>query len=95
LRHAGLYRKLPFDPAKDFDGVVTAVSGSYVLAVHPGVPFRSVAELIAFAKAKPGQAHLCLGRCRIDGASGFRVLQAVGGRGHSARALSWRGTRNN
>ena len=51
----GLYRKLPFDPAKDFDGVVTAVSGSYVLAVHPSVPFRSVAELIAFAKANPGK----------------------------------------
>jgi len=47
----GLYRKLPFDPAKDFDSVVTAVSGSYVLAVHPSVPFRTVAELIAFAKA--------------------------------------------
>ena len=30
----GLYRKLPFDPVKDFDGIVTAVSGSYVLAVE-------------------------------------------------------------
>jgi tripartite-type tricarboxylate transporter receptor subunit TctC len=51
----GLYRKLPFDPVKDFDGVITAVSGIYVLAVHPGLPFNSVAELIAHAKANPGK----------------------------------------
>ena len=34
----GLYRKLPFDPVKDFAGVVTAVSGSYVLAVNNDMP---------------------------------------------------------
>jgi tripartite-type tricarboxylate transporter receptor subunit TctC len=51
----GLYRKLPFDPVKDFDGVITAVSGSYVLAVSAGAPFKTVAELIAYAKAHPGQ----------------------------------------
>jgi tripartite-type tricarboxylate transporter receptor subunit TctC len=51
----GLYRKLPFDPVKDFDGVVTAVSGSYVLAVNNDMPFKSVAELIAHAKANPGK----------------------------------------
>ena len=50
----GLYRTLPFDPVKDFDGIVTAVSGIYVLAVNADVPFKSVAELIAFAKANPG-----------------------------------------
>src|SRR6185503_8279902 len=43
----GLYRKLPFDPVKDFDGVVTAVSGSYVLAVAADAPFKTVAELTA------------------------------------------------
>ena len=32
----GLYRKLSFDPVADFDGVITAVSGLYVLAVSPG-----------------------------------------------------------
>jgi len=51
----GLYRKLPFDPVKDFDGVITAVSGSYVLAVRADAPFKSVAELIAYAKANPGK----------------------------------------
>src|SRR4029079_3686503 len=51
----GLYRKLPFDPVKDFDGIITAVSGSYVLAVSAEAPFKTLAELIAYAKAHPGQ----------------------------------------
>jgi tripartite-type tricarboxylate transporter receptor subunit TctC len=61
LAHSGLtympgfYRKLPFDPAKDFDGIVIAVSGIYVLAVNLDLPVKSVAELIAYAKANPGK----------------------------------------
>ncbi len=51
----GLYKKLPFDPVKDFAGVITAVSGSYVLAVSAQAPFKSVAELVAYAKANPGK----------------------------------------
>jgi tripartite-type tricarboxylate transporter receptor subunit TctC len=51
----GLYRKLPFDPEKDFDGIITAVSGSYVLAVSTSAPYKTVAELIAYAKANPGK----------------------------------------
>jgi tripartite-type tricarboxylate transporter receptor subunit TctC len=51
----GLYRKLPFDPVRDFEGIVTAVSGIYVLVVNPKVPFKSVAGLIAYAKANPGK----------------------------------------
>jgi tripartite-type tricarboxylate transporter receptor subunit TctC len=46
---------LPFDPVRDFEGIVTAVSGIYVLVVNPTVPFKSVAELIAYAKANPGK----------------------------------------
>jgi tripartite-type tricarboxylate transporter receptor subunit TctC len=51
----GLHAELPFDPAKDFAGVITAVSGSYVLAVNNQLPVRSVAELIAHAKSHPGK----------------------------------------
>jgi tripartite-type tricarboxylate transporter receptor subunit TctC len=51
----GLYKKLPFDPVRDFEGIITAVSGIYVLVVNPAVPFKSVAELIAYAKANPGK----------------------------------------
>jgi tripartite-type tricarboxylate transporter receptor subunit TctC len=51
----GFYRKLPFDPVRDFEGIVTAVSGIYVLVVNPKVTFKSVAGLIAYAKANPGK----------------------------------------
>jgi len=51
----GLYRKLPFDPVKDFDGVITAVSGSYVLAVAADAPFKTTSELIEYARANPGK----------------------------------------
>jgi len=51
----GLYSKLPFDPLKDFDGVITAVSGTYVLAVSNDAPFKTIPELIAYAKANPGK----------------------------------------
>src|SRR5215510_11226092 len=51
----GLYRKLAFDPVRDFDGVGIAVSGIYIVAVNPSVPVHSLAELIAFAKANPGK----------------------------------------
>ena len=51
----GLHNDLPFDPVKDFAGVVTAVSGSYVLAVNPNMPINSVAGLIAYATQNPGK----------------------------------------
>jgi tripartite-type tricarboxylate transporter receptor subunit TctC len=51
----GLYKKLPFDPVKDFTGVVVAISGVYVLVVNPAVPVKSVQELVAYAKANPGK----------------------------------------
>jgi tripartite-type tricarboxylate transporter receptor subunit TctC len=51
----GIYRTLPFDPVQDFAGIVIAVSGIYVLAVNLDLPVKSVAELIAYAKAHPGR----------------------------------------
>jgi tripartite-type tricarboxylate transporter receptor subunit TctC len=50
-----LYTKLPFDPAKDFAPITQVAGAPYMLAVHPSVPAKSVAELIAYAKANPNQ----------------------------------------
>ncbi|MEO8441753.1 MAG: tripartite tricarboxylate transporter substrate binding protein [Betaproteobacteria bacterium] len=47
--------KLPYDPEKDFAPIVVTVTQSDCLAVHPGLPARSVAELIELAKAKPDE----------------------------------------
>lgn len=50
-----IYSKLPYDTAKDFAGITTTVSVPAVLIVSPGLGVKSVKDLIAMAKAKPGQ----------------------------------------
>ena len=49
-----LHTKMPFDPVKDFAPVTQVAEVPNVLTVYPGVAARSVKELIALAKAKPG-----------------------------------------
>jgi tripartite-type tricarboxylate transporter receptor subunit TctC len=46
--------KLPFDPVKDFAPVTMVTYSPHLLAVHPSVPVKTVKELIALAKSKPG-----------------------------------------
>ena len=48
-----LYRKLGYDPLKDFAYVAVVAIGANVLVAHPSVPAKSVAELVALARAKP------------------------------------------
>ncbi len=50
-----LYSKLPYDPIKDFVAVTLVVKYINILVVNPNVPVKSVAELIALAKQKPGE----------------------------------------
>jgi len=52
---------LPFDAIKDFAPVTTVSSSELVLVVNPQVPAKSVQELIALAKAKPGQLNFASG----------------------------------
>jgi tripartite-type tricarboxylate transporter receptor subunit TctC len=52
-----LRKQLPFDPVKDFAPVTQMVSLPHVLVVHPSLPVKSVAELVALAKAKPGELN--------------------------------------
>jgi tripartite-type tricarboxylate transporter receptor subunit TctC len=46
--------KLPYDAAKDFQPVSLIATSDYILTVHPSLPARSVKELIALARSKPG-----------------------------------------
>jgi tripartite-type tricarboxylate transporter receptor subunit TctC len=50
-----------YDPLKDFVGVSLLASSYHVLAVHPSLPVRSVKELIAFAKKRPGELNYASG----------------------------------
>ena len=53
--NATLYKNLPFDVLKDFSPVILAATAPNILIVNPSVPAKSVAELIAYAKAHPGK----------------------------------------
>jgi tripartite-type tricarboxylate transporter receptor subunit TctC len=55
--NATLYSKLPFDPVKDFAGVTPVALIPNILIVHPLLPVRSVKDLVALAKSKPGQLN--------------------------------------
>ena len=71
--NASMYRKLPFDSVKDFTAITLVGTSPLVLAVHPSLPARNVKELIALAKARPGQLTY--------------VSSGVGASGHLAGAL--------
>ena len=55
VANAHLYRKLPYDSLKDFIGLTPVARLVGMLVVHPSMPVRSVKELIALAKARPGE----------------------------------------
>ena len=52
-----IYAKLPYDPRKDFAGITLTASSKYLLVVAPGLGVKSVADLVALAKARPGQLN--------------------------------------
>ena len=71
--NASLYRKLPYDSIKDFTPITLAGTSPLVLAVHPSIPAKNVKELVALARARPGQLRY--------------VSAGVGSSGHLAGAL--------
>jgi tripartite-type tricarboxylate transporter receptor subunit TctC len=55
--NAALYKRINFDPEADFAPIGLIGSQANILVVNPAVPARSMAELIAFAKANPGKLN--------------------------------------
>jgi tripartite-type tricarboxylate transporter receptor subunit TctC len=49
-----LYKKLPYDPTRDFAPIALVAAAPFVLVVHPSLPVKSVAELVKYLKANPG-----------------------------------------
>ena len=50
-----LYKKIPYDPVRDFTAVTALARGGQVMVVHPRVPVKTVKEFIALAKRQPGK----------------------------------------
>jgi tripartite-type tricarboxylate transporter receptor subunit TctC len=55
--NASVYKKLSYDPVKDFSPISLAANSPYIMSVHPSLPVRSVKEFIALAKARPGELN--------------------------------------
>ncbi len=55
--NVSLYEKLPYNPATDLLPVTQAVNALNVLVVNPALPVKTVAELVAYAKANPGKLN--------------------------------------
>lgn len=53
--NVSLYSKIPFDPVRDFAPVATVATTVYALVVNPGVEAKSVKELLALARSRPGK----------------------------------------
>jgi tripartite-type tricarboxylate transporter receptor subunit TctC len=65
-----MIKSLPYDPTRDYASVAMVCdSGPFVVAVHPDVPAKSLAELIAYGKAQPGKLSYA-----VDASSGFGVV---------------------
>ena len=55
--NASLFPKIPYDTLRDLEAISQLTSAPYLLAVHPSLPVNSLQQLIAFAKARPGQLN--------------------------------------
>ena len=72
-----LFRKIPYDPVRDFVPVTTLARGGQVMLVHPQVPARSVREFIALARRQPGK--LTFGSGSSSSRVGSELFQQMAG----------------
>ena len=77
--HPNTRSKLPYDPLKDFAFISQLTSGQFMLASHPSVPVKTVKQLIALAKTRPG--HLSYGHSGVGGINHLagELLQSMAG----------------
>src|SRR5271168_5435341 len=86
----GLYETLPFDPLRDFAPISQVFIAANVLAVPPELPVKTVAELVALAKAQPGKlsyGHAGVGTSQHLGAELFKYMAHV-----DVVSVAYRGT---
>ncbi|MBI3935624.1 MAG: tripartite tricarboxylate transporter substrate binding protein [Betaproteobacteria bacterium] len=74
-----MYRKVPFDPVKDFAPLAMLSSYPNLVVVHPSVPANSVKELIALAKAKPGTLNFASGGIGTPTQLGAELFKSMAG----------------
>lgn len=55
--NVGLFRKLPYDPLRDFSPIILMASAPFIVATHPSLPVTTLGDLIKLAKAKSGELN--------------------------------------
>ncbi len=74
-----VYRKLPFDPVKDFAPITQLGSVANILVVTPGIPVKTVKDLVAYARANPGKVHYASASVASPGHLVGELLKLAGG----------------
>ncbi|HET6492924.1 MAG TPA: tripartite tricarboxylate transporter substrate binding protein, partial [Burkholderiales bacterium] len=75
-----VFSKLPYDPLKDFTPISLVAESPFVLLVHPSLPVRSVKDLIAFARMRPGQLTYASSGTGSSSHLGFELVNLMAGR---------------
>ena len=74
-----VYSKLPYDTEKDLTPVILVATQQNLLVVHPAVPAKSVVELIALAKSKPGEIRVATGGAGASDHLAMELFRASAG----------------
>ncbi|OGA53844.1 MAG: hypothetical protein A3G24_04720 [Betaproteobacteria bacterium RIFCSPLOWO2_12_FULL_62_13] len=83
-----VYKKLPYDPQRDFQPITQLTEQGAVVVVHPSVPAKSIKEFIALAKSKPGQINYATtGTTNLLGIAHFKIMSGI-----DMVAIAYKGT---
>jgi len=74
-----MYKKVPYDPLRDFAPITQAASLANVVVVHPSLPVKSLAELIAYAKARPGELNFASAGIGTSPQMSIELLKSMAG----------------
>ena len=77
--NSALYRRAKYDPVRDFDPVVQVVSTALILTVNAASPFKSVRDMLAYAKSQPGKLSYGSGGSGATGHLAMELLKSITG----------------
>jgi tripartite-type tricarboxylate transporter receptor subunit TctC len=77
--NVNVYKKIPFDPIKDYVPISNFAESAFILAAHPSVPAKTIKELLALAKAKPEQLTYASFGVGSSAHLGMEMLGMLGG----------------
>src|SRR3989440_7782396 len=74
-----MYKKVPYDPLRDFAPITQAATLANVIVVHPSLPVKSIAELIAYAKQRPDQLNFASAGIGTSPQMSIELLKSMAG----------------